>query len=312
MTLGDYSAWVQTETSFGKPGTMGKSLEHAAQFTQGLENLPMQASRDAQLGAERYPVVIYVPSYNEINSENIELCEYLASYGFVVMASPSLGATAREMTIDAAGADAQAKDIIFVIETAKTLPDTDMSEIAVIGYSWGGTSAVVAAARDKRIDALVALDGSFLYGGSALLGNVHPERLTVPLLVFSRGEEPLTYRYNIEENTNQVNASAILGNWKYGDLLHLEMLAMSHISFSSLYQRSERFRNEGPRFSPDDYSLEEGAESYNWMALYTREFLEAYLKHDLSAMTFLKQSPAESGIPKHEIVSNFRLHVQSK
>ncbi len=311
MTLGDYTEYAQTETSFGKPSTTGKTQEHIAQFTQGLESLPMQAFHDAPLKAGHYPVVVYAPSYNETNTENVELCEYLASYGYIVMASPSLGAAARDMTVDSAGAEAQAKDIHFVTDTASSLPETDMSRIAVIGYSWGGTSALVAAARDRRIDALVALDGSFLYG-PVPTNDVHADRFVIPLLAFSRGEEPLTYRDNMQENKNQPGVSTILGEWKQGDLLHLEMLAMSHLSFSSLYQRSAKFRSEGLHFSPGDYSLEEGAEGYHWVALYTREFLDAYLRHDSAAMAFLKRSPIQNGAVKHEILADFRASIPSK
>jgi hypothetical protein len=81
---------------------------------------------------------------------------------------------------------------------------------------------------------------------------------------------------------------------------------VSHIQFSSLYQRSDRFRTEALQFSPADYSLQDGAESYNWMAQYTLEFLNAYLKHDKVALAYLKRTPTENGVPKHLMASNFR------
>jgi hypothetical protein len=66
-------------------------------------------------------------------SWDIELCEYLASQGFVVIASPSMGATSRSMTVDIPGANAEAQDISFLIDFAVKLPDTDASEVAVAG-----------------------------------------------------------------------------------------------------------------------------------------------------------------------------------
>jgi hypothetical protein len=36
---------------------------------------------------------------------------------------------------------------------------------------------------------------------------------------------------------------------------------------------------------PADYSLEEGAERYNWVARYTLAFLNAYREHDEAAVT---------------------------
>ena len=42
------------------------------------------------------------------------------------------------------------------------------------------------------------------------------------------------------------------------------------------------------------------------MALYTLEFLDAYLKHEESAVLFLKRTPAENGVPKHLMAFNLR------
>ncbi len=303
MTLGEYADFIKTETSFGKPVEHGPHQDHVAEFTHGVAGMPTRAVRNAAVEAGRFPLVIYAPSLNGANTENIELCEYLASYGFVVMASPSLGADGRAMTVDAAGADAQAGDISFLIGFAKSLPDVDLSEVAAIGYSWGGTAELLAAARDPRIDALVVLDGSFLYG-SVPAGDVHPEKMEIPLLVFTRGEEPLAVR---DRQVLSAPPPGILSEWTRGDLLHLELLAASHLTFSSMYQGSERFRNEALQFAPADYTLEEGAESYNWMARYTREFLDAYLKHDRAAMAFLRRTPAENGVPKHLIAEDVRM-----
>jgi dienelactone hydrolase len=191
MTFGDYGALIKTETSFAKPVERGKPQSFVAAFMQGRTDLHAWAVRDAAIQTGHFPVVIYAPSVNASATENIELCEYLASNGFVVIASPSMGATSREMTVDLAGANAEAKDITFLIDFAATLPDTDTPEVATIGYSWGGMAALFASARDKRIDALVSLDGSFRYSPATVLeaGDIHPEQMTIPLLVFSRAED---------------------------------------------------------------------------------------------------------------------------
>jgi hypothetical protein len=131
--------------------------------------------------------------------------------------------------------------------------------------------------------------------------------MTIPLLVFSRAEEPLETWDAMRKDKNQcVTAPNILNEWTHGDLLHVRLLAISHIQFSSLYQRSERFRKEGLQFVPADYSLQDGAESYNWMARYLLEFLNAYLKHDQAASQFITHTPAENGVPKHLISVNLR------
>ena len=139
MTVGDYGDLLATETSFGRP-------ELWADWKQWLDSMKptlkdsMWAVRNAPLLAGRFPVVIYAPSLSSMSWENADSCEYLASHGYVVVASPDMGATSRDMTTDLAGIDAQAQDISFLIGYAQTLPDTEMSKIAVAGFSWGGIS----------------------------------------------------------------------------------------------------------------------------------------------------------------------------
>ena len=100
-------------------------------------------------------------------------------------------------------------------------------------------------------------------------------------------------------------------DWTHGDLLHLKMLAMSHIEFCSLYLRSQRFRTDGFHFDPVGYSPQQGATSYNWTIHYTLEFLDAYLKHHPAAVAFLRRPPAENGVPSHLIKSTFRAAISA-
>ena len=309
MTIGDYAALIQTEVSFDKPIEQGKPQSFINQFMQGTTDLHAWAVRDAPVQAGRFPVVIYAPSLNAPSTENIELCEYLASNGYVVIASPSMGAASRTMTADLAGANAEAQDISFLVTFAWTLPDAEPSQVAVVGYSWGGMAALFAAARDKRIDALVSLDGSFRYSSGTVqqAGDVHPDQMSIPLLVFSRAEETLeTWDAMRKDKTHCDCAPNVLNEWTHGDLIHVRMLAISHIQFSSLYQRSGRFRKEGIQFVPADYSLEDGTTSYNWIARYTMEFLNAYLKNESQAGEFLKRTPAENGVPQHLMAITIR------
>ncbi len=309
MTFGDYAALIKTETSFGMPVEQGKPQSFVEAFTHGTTDLHAWAIRDAATRAGRFPVLIYAPSVNAPATENIELCEYLASHGFVVIASPSMGAASRAMTVDLPGANAEAQDISFLIDFATTLPDTDMAKVAAVGYSWGGMAALFASGRDKRIDVLVSLDGSFRYSPGTVqeAGDIRPESMTIPLLVFSRAEESLESWDAMRKDKSQcVTAPSVLNERTHGDLLHVHLLAISHIQFSSLYQRSERFRKEGLQFVPADYSLQDGAESYSWMARYLLEFLNAYLKHDETASQFITHPVADNGVPKHLISASLR------
>jgi tetratricopeptide (TPR) repeat protein len=306
MTVGDYGDLLANETSFGKPDMWSDWKQWLDSMKPSLKD-SMWAVRDAPLKAGRFPVVIYAPSFSSMSWENADLCEYLASHGYVVMASPDMGATSRGMTADLSGINAQAQDIGFLIGYARTLPNTQMSEIAVAGFSWGGISNLFAAARDNRIDALVALDGSMRYfpGLVKAATDVHPEQMTIPLLYFTQGDtslEQIARQHPDKEN----EGPNVLNAWTHGDLITVDDMALVHVEHSSMYQRNEDIWKGYPRYHKGDYSRADGIVGYAWVARYTLEFLDAYLKHDAAAMAFLKKTPAEVGVPPHLLTVDFR------
>jgi len=306
MTVRDYASLMATETSFGKPLMVG----NANNWMDGLKptlDMPMWAVRDALPLPGHFPVVIYAPSFSSMSWENADLCEYLATHGYVVIASPDMGVARRGMTSDLAGIGAQARDISFLIGYARTLPNTDLSKVAVAGFSWGGISNLFAAARDNRIDALVALDGSMRYfpGLVKQAGDVHPEQMTIPLLYFAQGEMTLEDQANYLSSPSNVGPS-VLNAWTHGDLLTIHMLGLTHTEHSSMYQRNEDTWKHYPEQRKGDYEREDGIAGYAWIARYTLQFLDAYLKHDEAAMAYLKKTPAENGVPKHFMTVSYR------
>ncbi len=306
MTVGDYGELAATETSFGKPD-LSADHKHWLEGIKPTLGMPMWAVRDAAPVSGRFPVVIYAPSFSAMSWENADLCEYLASHGYVVLASPDMGPSTRSMTDTLAGVDAQARDVSFLIGYAQTLPNTDMSAIAVAGFSWGGISNLFAAARDNRIDALVALDGSMRYfpGLVKAAGDVHPDQMTIPLLFFAQGGLTLEDqgRYlNSEKN----QGPSVLNAWTHGDLVLVRMLGLVHVEHSSMYQRNEDIWKHFSDQQIADYGREDGIAGYAWIARYTVHFLDAYLKHDAAALGWLKKTPAENGVPQHLLSVNYR------
>jgi len=306
MTVADYGNLLATETSFGHPKMPVDGEEWIKTMKPSLGSA-MWAVRDAAAAPGRFPVVIYAPSFSAMSWENADLCEYLASHGYVVLASPDMGATDRPMTGDVAGVNAQAADISFLIGYAQTLPNADLSSVAVAGFSWGGISNLFAAARDSRIHALIALDGSMRYfPGFVKDAGVHPEDMTIPLLYFAQGEITLEEASRYFNGPGMSGAPNVLNSWTHGDLITAHMLGLVHVEHSSMYQRNEDAWKRYQEDHKGDYEREDGIVGYAWIARYTLQFVNAYLKHDAQAMEFLKKTPAENGVPKHFMTVTFR------
>jgi tetratricopeptide (TPR) repeat protein len=313
MTVGDYAHLLTTETDFaGVELPAGRKKMWIDVMARSLSSF-LWAVRDANEIAGHFPVVIYAPSFNASSWENADLCEYLASHGYIVIASPDMGAHKRVMTQDVEGPSTQAQDVSFLIGYAHTLDNTEMSEIAVAGFSWGGISNLFAAARDSRIDALVCLDGSLRYfpGLVQAAGDIHPELMTIPMMYFANGENTIeeednTRAYNRENVPNVPEGRSVLNAWTHGDLITVHMLGFVHAEFSSMLQRNDEVWKFFPKEQMAGYGREDGVIGYGLVSKYTVEFLDAYLKHDPAALEFLKRPATENGAPKHFMSVNYR------
>lgn len=304
MTVADYVGLLSTETSFGRPETSAAAKEWLTAMRETVA-IPLWAVRDATPMSGRHPIVIYAPGLSSTSWENADLCEYLASHGYIVIASPSVGPLTREMSFTVSGFNAQARDISFLIGYATSLSNADVSKIAVIGFSWGGISNLVAAARDDRIRALVSLDGSLRQYPGLLkqAGDVHPEEMAIPMIYFAKQEDTLEHW----ALGSEVNAGpSALNSWTHGDLITVRMLGLVHEEMSSMFQRNQMVWDRFPNEQNADYGREDGILGYALIARYTLQFLDAYMQHDATAMTFLKKAPAENGVPTHVMAVRFR------
>ncbi|WP_026172923.1 tetratricopeptide repeat protein [Asticcacaulis benevestitus] len=301
MTLADYLKFGASDDKFDLSATeqsaadtafiVGQTARLSKERAHDELSAKMLAHFDAPALPGRFPVIVYAPSLSAGAIENADLCEFLASHGYVVIASPSFGAGAREMTTDLDGIEAQARDIEFLIGYAHALPQADPGKIGVIGYSWGGIANVFAAARDSRIGALVALDGSVRYWPEmiAKAPYVTPSRLTAPLLyVAARPKEIEHISAGLDETTSFLNKMI------YADVYRVTLNPLEHPNFSSVFDQ---------RLLPDDryreFDKDEMSTAFGWMETYVLHFLDAYLKADAPSLAFLSRTPRENQAPLH-------------
>jgi dienelactone hydrolase len=301
ITLGRYFSLSATEDTFlPSPEAAATRTREAEEAFDGKER--MWAVEGAAPTTGPYPLVLYAPSFGSSAYENVDLCEYLASFGYVVIASPSMGAHTRAMTgVGLEGVHAQARDISFLIGFAQTLKQVDMSHIAVAGWSWGGLSNFFAAADDDRITALIALDGSTRYYPKMIEDSkeVNPKSLSLPLLFLTAGDISLE-----AINKDKVEVSAnVLNEMTHSDVFIVRMREMTHGNFSALGQRLAAGSKDRP---VSEYSEQEATESYGWMAKYVLTFLDAELKDDPVSAKFLRNPPTMNGVPLHSMVLDFR------
>lgn len=111
---------------------------------------------------ERFPLIVYMCSYNGMCYENIPLFEELARRGYVVVSITSVGRYPGNMTMDEADLKEQVADGLFAIHTLSKSEMIDTTKIGLIGYSWGGPAALLLAG-ETSVAAVLSLDGSELH-----------------------------------------------------------------------------------------------------------------------------------------------------
>ncbi|GAB3986485.1 hypothetical protein GCM10028807_04010 [Spirosoma daeguense] len=125
--------------------------------------------RNSEPVGEKFPLIIYLSSYNGMGYENCNLLEAWAKQGFVVASINSIGRYPGNMTMKNADLMEQVKDALASLQFLKAKPYIDFSRIGVAGYSWGGLAGILVADKLPETVCLLSLDGSEFhhYGSSA-------------------------------------------------------------------------------------------------------------------------------------------------
>jgi dienelactone hydrolase len=258
------------------------------------------AVRDATPANGSFPIVVYGPGRDGLAFENSVITEYLASHGYIVLASPSWGA-AGPMTGDFAGLESQARDMEFLIAYGRSLPHADRRQVAVMGESWGGMANILVAMRDASVRAVVSLDGSIAYwynrrfkGGAF----VEPNRLTAPVLFLKQGDP-------FPEMTPAQRAAygadtlfTMFDELRYTDAYLVVLETVRHANFKSLSNQFPPYDSSTISFNAD---ARVASAAYERECRFTVAFLDAYLRGSPTARAMLTDPPEAAGIPSHEV-----------
>lgn len=195
------------------PGLQRALYREDARLISRQRLIGTHAWRDAPVAPGRHNVVLNAHGWGGFAEDNTALMEDLASHGFVgvaVGAPGGFGTTrtpdgreldlngpldistdataATTMAIGSVNTETRAADLLRALDTMAALDANDPSgrftghlrtdRVGVVGFSFGGAVAASAARLDRRIAAVINLDGW-------LFGPAQEEGVAVPYLVFS-------------------------------------------------------------------------------------------------------------------------------
>lgn len=253
----------------------------------------VKAIKNAKVFQNKFPVVVYSPSYQASSVENFALCEFLASQGFVVISSPSRGTDNRFLdggtTRDI---ETQARDIQFLINEIENLPFADNNNLAVMGFSFGGISNVLAQMMDKRIKAIICLDGSIKYQYQKIQASPYFNlfKVDVPFIFMSQKDIPTEVMKEDKIDSTLNTKFEFYDSVKYSNAYYFKFSNMTHSYFSSM---GVLFQDRDIRQDKSDTEI---MDSYRWVNIYTLNFLNAFLNNQNRGKAFLENQPADNGV----------------
>lgn len=118
------------------------------------------ATKNAEIVNGFFPLIVYGAGAEGSAFENFILCEYLASHGYIVAASPSVGMYSHKLRISPIDLEAQTRDMELLIDFMHDFPSVDLNKLAAMGWSWGGLAGMLLQMRNPNVDAVLSLDGS--------------------------------------------------------------------------------------------------------------------------------------------------------
>ena len=145
--------------------------------TARSQSTPTAAYQNASAAPGLFPLVLYSGGKGSRADDNVELAEFLASYGYVVATVPQLGPSDQELELGSSPQEISlhADDFDVALVILRQLNWIDFEHIATAGHSAGGEAAVELALRHSNVRAVVGLDGSYGMAAGARIFRQLPE-----------------------------------------------------------------------------------------------------------------------------------------
>jgi len=141
--------------------------------TQQILDCPVLAQYGIPLAKsdQKFPLIIYAPSNCKSAIQNHVICEYLASYGYMVISVGSAGSESINRKNDQQSIWAQVEDMEFILHYIEDSLKIEYAGLGLFGFSTGGLATTIFQMNNDKVKAVFSMDGSQEYGSYITLFN---------------------------------------------------------------------------------------------------------------------------------------------
>lgn len=274
----DYFLWSAEELNFSISDSLKeKSIEEYKNLLlqTGIDekafsewfNTQMLADKNAIPIPQKFPLVVVAQGNYQSAHHQAFLCEFLASYGYVVVTTPSQTRISGQMTDNSQSvesAEEQVKDLEFAINSLRSFDNIDFNNIGLIGHSFGGRSILLLQMKNENVKCLVSLDGGL--GLNTAIEDI----MKSPEFDVKKMNVPLLHVYEDDEEFVKPDFT-LINSFNNSERFLIKIDDMHHFYFTSIGFVSGTIAG----FSPSSEKL---ADKYRIICDFTRNFLNAVFK----------------------------------
>lgn len=166
----DFLGLLEKRANYYTASIVGNGLTQqvAQSFSEGFKcsdsskvlNFKTSSFQNAKSANAKFPVVVYLSSFNSMCYENFALFEVLARNGYVVVTISSIGSYPGDMTMKNGDMLQQVFDAVASLKYLKNNPNIDFSKVGILGYSWGGLAGAILANQVAKVACVISFEGS--------------------------------------------------------------------------------------------------------------------------------------------------------
>lgn len=200
--------------------------------TQQILDCPVVAQYGIEIAKanKKFPLIIYAPSNSKSSVQNHIICEYLASYGFMVISVGSAGSESLKRNNDQISITAQVDDMEYILNYFQDNLKIKYDGLGLFGFSTGGLATTIFQMRHKEVGAVFSMDGSQEYGHYLTLAKVNDFNLNktkVPYCLLTNNNKTFSIYpfYNSIVSNDKfmfrmpyINHNGFVSFWKFFDL----------------------------------------------------------------------------------------------
>lgn len=269
-------------------------LFYAFQNNQGVVldflSVEMNAVKDAKSVDGKFPLLIYFSNLKSGIGDNVLLCEYLASQGFVIVTSHSYGTRELGAQMSQGDLETQLTDKEFIFANIKDLPNIDMDKIGTLGSGFGGLASMLFPMRCGDIDASLSLNNPCIVQDYIEFTSNCPyfakKNLTVP------------YMNVYSSDIGEVNLS-LLDTLKYSERFSLWFSETPRTAFTS--HRLLSTMMPGQEKAVDEVERK----SYQAICQYSLNFFNAYLNKSEAGKKYIYNIPKSNNLDPNLMTISF-------